>query len=161
MNRWCQKPGWLEMEGNQQQLKKPLVQRRSAEHHLWTQDRWSAATEAHTGTTSCQLRAGNWAVLTLDNKRWDKYLLISWVWIHWTQTASTVTRSQFNPEPLGCGGTGDFHHEYWPDVSAAAAWCCYHANMSTWTKVSEERFHTMLKDRQRQDRSNPVPALWT
>ncbi len=43
--------------------------------------------------------------------------------VHFTQMASTVTRSQSNRAPLGFGGTGDSHHG-----SAAIAWC-YHVNM--------------------------------
>ncbi len=34
----------------------------------------------------------------------------TWQWVHFTQMASTVTRSQSNRAPLGCGGTGDLHH---------------------------------------------------
>ncbi len=37
-------------------------------------------------------------------------LVISWTWVHFTQMASTVTRSQSNRAPLECGGTGDSHH---------------------------------------------------
>ncbi len=49
-------------------------------------------------------------------------------WVHFTQMASTVTRSQSNRAPLGCGGTGDSHHECEADKSAATAWY-YHVNM--------------------------------
>ncbi len=42
--------------------------------------------------------------------------------------ASTVTRSQSNRAPLGCGGTGDSHHGCAADKSAATAWW-YHDNM--------------------------------
>ncbi len=31
----------------------------------------------------------------------------TWQWVHFTQMASTVTRSQSNRAPLGCGGMGD------------------------------------------------------
>ncbi len=31
----------------------------------------------------------------------------TWQWVHFTQMASTVTRSQSNRAPLGCGGTRD------------------------------------------------------
>ncbi len=48
-------------------------------------------------------------------------------WVHFTQMASTVTRSQSNRAPLGCG-TGDSHHGCAADKSAATAWC-YHVNM--------------------------------
>ncbi len=56
--------------------------------------------------------------------------LVSWTWqlVHFTQMASTVTRSQSNRAPLGCGGTGDSHHGCAADKSAATAWC-YHVNM--------------------------------
>ncbi len=40
---------------------------------------------------------------------------------HFTQMASTVTRSQSNRAPLGCGGTGDLHHRCAADKSAATA----------------------------------------
>ncbi len=52
----------------------------------------------------------------------------TWQWIHFTQMASTVTRSQSNWAPLGCGGTGDSHHGCAADKSAATAWC-YKVNM--------------------------------
>ncbi len=48
--------------------------------------------------------------------------------VHFTQMASTITRSQSNRVPLGCGGTGDLHHGCVADKSAATAWC-YHVNM--------------------------------
>ncbi len=56
--------------------------------------------------------------------------LVSWTqqWVHFTQMASTVTRSQSNRAPLGCGGTGDLHHGCAADKSAATVWC-YHVNM--------------------------------
>ncbi len=46
-----------------------------------------------------------------------------------TQMASTVTRSQSNGAPLGCGGTGDSHHRCAADKSAATAWC-FHVNVN-------------------------------
>ncbi len=46
-----------------------------------------------------------------------------------SQMDSTVTRSQSNRAPLGCGGTGDLHHGRAADKSAATAWC-YHVNMN-------------------------------
>ncbi len=49
-------------------------------------------------------------------------------WFHFTQMASTVTRSQSIKAPLGCSGTGDLHHGCTADKSAAAAWC-YYVNM--------------------------------
>ncbi len=52
----------------------------------------------------------------------------TWQWVHFTQMASTVTKSQSNTAPLGCVGTGDLHHGCAPDKSAATAWC-YHVNM--------------------------------
>ncbi len=52
----------------------------------------------------------------------------TWQWVHFTQMASTVTRSQSNRAPLGCGGTRDSHHGCAADKSAATAWC-YHVNM--------------------------------
>ncbi len=52
----------------------------------------------------------------------------TWKWVHFTQMASTVTRSQSNRAPLGCGGTGDSHHGCAADKSAATA-CRDHVNM--------------------------------
>ncbi len=52
----------------------------------------------------------------------------TWQWVHFTQMASTVTRSQSNRAFLGCGGTEDSHHGCAADKSAATAWC-YHVNM--------------------------------
>ncbi len=52
----------------------------------------------------------------------------TWQWDHFTQMASTVTRSQSNRAPLGCGGTRDSHHGCAADKSAETAWC-YHVNM--------------------------------
>ncbi len=53
----------------------------------------------------------------------------TWQWVHFTQMASTVTRSQSNRAPLGCSGTGDSHHGCAADKSAATVWC-YHVNMN-------------------------------
>ncbi len=60
----------------------------------------------------------------------DHLRLVSWTWrwVHFTQMSSTVTRSQSNRAPLGCGGTGDSHHGCADDKSAATAWW-YHVNM--------------------------------
>ncbi len=41
--------------------------------------------------------------------------------VHFTQMAFTVTRSQSNRAPLGCGGTGDSHHGCAAYKSAATA----------------------------------------
>ncbi len=56
--------------------------------------------------------------------------MVSWTiqWVHFTQMASTVTRSQSNRVPLVCGGTGDSHHGCAAGKSAATAWC-YYVNM--------------------------------
>ncbi len=52
----------------------------------------------------------------------------TWQWVHFTQMACTVTRSQSNRAPLGCGETGDSHHGCAADKSAATA-RYYHDNM--------------------------------
>ncbi len=52
----------------------------------------------------------------------------TWQWVHFTQMASTVTRSQSNRAPLWCGGTGDSHHGCAADKSSGTAWW-YHVNM--------------------------------
>ncbi len=49
-------------------------------------------------------------------------------WFHFTQMASTVTRSQSNRAPLKCGRTGDLHHGCAADKSAATA-LSYYVNM--------------------------------
>ncbi len=63
----------------------------------------------------------------------------TWQWVHYTQMASTVTRSQSNRAPLGCGGMGDSHHGCAADKSVAT--------VSIWTKISEEYFqHLWIKN---------------
>ncbi len=52
----------------------------------------------------------------------------TWQWVNFTQMASTVTRSQSDRAPLGCGGTEDSHQGCAADKSAATAWCS-HINM--------------------------------
>ncbi len=47
----------------------------------------------------------------------------TWQWVHFTQMASTVTRSQSNKALLGWGGTRDSHHRCAADKSAATVWC--------------------------------------
>lgn len=42
-------------------------------------------------------------------------------WVHCTQIPSTVTKSQCNRAPLGCGKTGDSHH----GCVAEKSWCCH------------------------------------
>ncbi len=54
--------------------------------------------------------------------------------------ASTVTSSQSNRAPLGCGGMGDSHHGCAADKSAATD-----AVMSIWTKISEECFQHLVE----------------
>ncbi len=69
-----------------------------------------------------------------DNASYHKAQIISdWFLEHDNEftllkKTSTVTRSQSNRAPLGCGGTGDLHHGCVADKSAATAWC-YHDNM--------------------------------
>ncbi len=65
-----------------------------------------------------------------DNAPRHKAQIISdWFLEHDNEfTLLTVTRSQSNRAPLGCGGTGDSHHGCAADKSAATAWC-YHVNM--------------------------------
>ncbi len=65
----------------------------------------------------------------------------TWRWVHFTQMASTVTRSQSNRAPVGCGGTGDSHQGSADDKSAATAWC-NHVNMD---KISEECFQHLVQ----------------
>ncbi len=57
----------------------------------------------------------------------NHHRLVSWTWewVHFTQMTSTVTRSQSNRAPLGCGGTGDSLHGCAADKSAATAWYHY------------------------------------
>ncbi len=65
----------------------------------------------------------------------------TWQWVHFTQMTSTVTRSQSNRAPLGCGGTRDSHRGCAADKSAATVWC-YHDNM---TKISEQCFQHLVE----------------
>ncbi len=68
------------------------------------------------------------------SQRSNHLRLVSWTWqwVHFTQMASTVTRSQSNRAPLACGGTGDSHHANLQQLRDAI--------MSIWTKISEECF---------------------
>ncbi len=79
--------------------------------------------------------------------------------------ASTVTRSQSNRAPLGCGGTGDLHHGSAADKSFCQIsktkilairylnYNIYYINlqqlldaiMSIWTKISEEFFQHLVE----------------
>ena len=56
-----------------------------------------------------------------QNSNHLKLVSWTWQWVYCTPMASTVTRSQFNRAPLGCGGTGDSHH-------GSTVWC-HHVNM--------------------------------
>ncbi len=71
--------------------------------------------------------------------------LVSWTYqcFHFTQMASTVTRSQSSRAPLGCGGTGDSHHGCAATFCkfAATVWC-YHINMYN---ISEECFQHLVE----------------
>ncbi len=55
--------------------------------------------------------------------------------------ASTVTRSQSNRAPLGCGGTGDSHN----DVQPTNLQQLLDAIMLIWTKISEECFQHLFE----------------
>ncbi len=56
---------------------------------------------------------------------------------HFTQRASTVTRSQSIKAPLGCGGTEDLNHGCTVDKSAVTAWCYYvNINQNLWGMFS-------------------------
>lgn len=55
--------------------------------------------------------------------------------------ASTVTISQFNRAPLGCGLTGHSHCRCATDKSTGTV-CCF---MSTWSKISEHLFEFMAQ----------------
>ncbi len=58
----------------------------------------------------------------------------TWQWVHFTQTASTVTKSQSNRAPLGCGER-EIHIM---DVQPTNLQQLCDAIMSIWTKISEE-----------------------
>ncbi len=62
-------------------------------------------------------------------------------WVHFTQKASTVTRSQSNRAPLGCGGMG----ECIMDVQPTNLQQLRDAIMSIWTKISEECFQHLVE----------------
>ncbi len=65
--------------------------------------------------------------------------LVSWTWqlVNFTQMASTVTRSQSNRAPLGCGGTGDVQLRNLQQLCDTI--------MSIWTKISEECFQHLVE----------------
>ncbi len=65
----------------------------------------------------------------------------TWQWVHFTQMASTVTRSQYNRAPLGCGGTGDSHH----GCTAQNLQQLCDAIVLIWTKISEECFQHLVE----------------
>ncbi len=52
----------------------------------------------------------------------------TWQWVHFTQMASTVTRSQSNRAPCDVVEREIHHHGCSADKSAATVWC-YHVNM--------------------------------
>ncbi len=52
----------------------------------------------------------------------------TWKWVHFSQMASTVSRSQSNRAPLACGVTGESHHGCAADKFAATVWY-YHVYM--------------------------------
>ncbi len=88
----------------------------------------------------------------------------TWQWVHFTQMASTVTRSQSNRAPLWCGGTGDLHHGCAADKSAAIVWC-NHVNMDqNLRNVSNTLLnlcHEELGSSEGKRGSNPVLARCT
>ncbi len=111
-------------------------------------------------TSSDVLPAGQCTMSQSSNH----HRLVSWTWqwVHFTQMASTVTRSQSNRAPLGCGGTGDSHHGCAAGKSAAAAWC-YHVNMDqiclqNLVESMPRRLKVVLKAK---GGSNPVLARCT
>ncbi len=65
----------------------------------------------------------------------------TWQWVHFTQMASTVPRSQSNRAPLRCGGTGDRIM----DVQLTNLQQLRDAIMSIWTKFSEECFQHLVE----------------
>ncbi len=69
----------------------------------------------------------------------------TWQWVHFTQMASTVTRSQSNRAALGCGGKGDSYHGCAADKSAATAWCCQYGPKSL-RKVSNTLLNLCHKE---------------
>ncbi len=63
----------------------------------------------------------------------------TWQWVHCTQMTSTVTRSQSNGEPLGCGETRDSLDM---DVLLTNL---HDAIVSIWTKISEDCFPHLVE----------------
>ncbi len=100
-------------------------------------------------TTIPQQLINKWNLLGLNNSlcycilsNRNTSVLVSWTWqwVHFTQMAYKVTRSQSNRAPLGCGGTGDSHH----GCAANLQQLC-DAIMSLWIKISEECFQHLTE----------------
>ncbi len=84
-----------------------------------------------------------------DNAPCHKAQIISdwflWQWVHFTQMVSTVTRSQSNRAPLGCGGTGYSRSINILVVQPTNLQQLCDAIMSIWTKISEECFQHLVE----------------
>ncbi len=63
----------------------------------------------------------------------------TWQWVHFTQMASTVTRSQSNRAPLGCGEIRIM------DVQPTNLQQLRDAIMSIWTKISGDCFRHLVE----------------
>ncbi len=105
-----------------------------------------------------------------DNTPYHKAQIISdWFLEHdneftFTQMASTVTRSQSNRAPLGCGGTGDSHHGCAADKSAETVMLSCQYGPISQRNVSNtllNRCHKDVRQFWRQKGSNPVLARCT
>lgn len=66
-----------------------------------------------------------------------KLVSLTWLWVHFTQMTSKVTRSQSNKANLGCYAMADLYHWYAANRSAATVW-------SSHTSVEQNLWGSLL-----------------
>ncbi len=108
-----------------------------------------------------------WCYFQQDNASCHKAQIIrlvswTWQWVHFTQMASTVTRSQSNRAPLGCGGTGDLHHGCAACSNCVMLSCQYGPkSLRNVSNTLLNLCHEELRQFWREKGSNPVLARCT
>lgn len=71
---------------------------------IWCEWHESMSPSCLVSTVQAGLRRMMYLIANANNLKLDSWI---WKWVHWTQMASIVTRSQSNMASLGCDGTGD------------------------------------------------------